>query len=120
MCSVLLYDMSNLYLNSFCFGFRLNSDFQSNGLYLSFFFRSEFGRNLFYNLAQGATRYNLSKANFNKIQLQLPPLQTQTQIATILTDMDEEITALESKLAKYRLIKTGAMQELLTGRIRLV
>lgn len=44
----------------------------------------------------------------------------QTRIATILSDMDAEITALEQKLAKYKQIKQGMMQELLTGRIRLV
>jgi type I restriction enzyme S subunit len=44
----------------------------------------------------------------------------QTLIATILSDMDAEITALEQKLGKYKLVKQGMMQELLTGRIRLI
>ena len=44
----------------------------------------------------------------------------QTAIATILSDMDAEIDALEAKLAKARQMKAGLMQELLTGRIRLV
>jgi len=44
----------------------------------------------------------------------------QTAIATILSDMDAEITALEAELAKARQIKQGMMQELLTGRIRLI
>lgn len=44
----------------------------------------------------------------------------QTRIATILSDMDAEIAALETKLAKYRRIKQGMMQNLLTGRIRLI
>jgi type I restriction enzyme S subunit len=44
----------------------------------------------------------------------------QTAIAAILSDMDAEISALETKLAKARQIKQGMMQELLTGRIRLV
>ncbi|MCO6432792.1 restriction endonuclease subunit S [Nitrosomonas nitrosa] len=44
----------------------------------------------------------------------------QTGIATILSDMDAEIAALETKLAKYRRIKQGMMQNLLTGRIRLI
>lgn len=51
----------------------------------------------------------------------LPPTKAeQTAIATILSDMDSEITALEEKLAKARQIKQGMMQELLTGRIRLI
>jgi type I restriction enzyme, S subunit len=63
----------------------------------------------------------ISKKEFAEILFSFPPTYLeQTQIATILTDMDEEIQALESKLSKYRLIKQGMMQELLTGRIRLV
>ena len=46
--------------------------------------------------------------------------EEQTAIANILSDMDAEIEALEQKLNKYKAIKQGMMQELLTGRIRLV
>ena len=49
-----------------------------------------------------------------------PSTAEQTAIATILSDMDAEITALEAKLAKARQVKQGMMQELLTGRIRLI
>lgn len=44
----------------------------------------------------------------------------QRAIATILTKMDNEITALETKKAKYEAIKQGMMQQLLTGKIRLI
>lgn len=120
MCSVLLEDIPNLYLNSFCFGFRLNKDSKENGLYLSYYFRSSEGRKLFYSMAQGATRYNLSKSNFNKMEVSLPQPEQQNEIATILSDMDAEIQALETKLEKYRKIKLGMMQNLLTGKIRLI
>ena len=62
----------------------------------------------------------------NSIELQsftfyLPKsLSEQTRVATILSDMDVEIEALEQKLNKARQIKQGMMQELLTGRVRLV
>lgn len=59
-------------------------------------------------------------SEYQNLTIPYPDPQTQTKIATILTDMDEEITTLETKLAKYEHIKQGAMQELLTGRIRLV
>ena len=49
-----------------------------------------------------------------------PSLPEQTAIAEILSDMDAEIAALEGKLSKARQVKQGMMQELLTGRIRLV
>ena len=120
MCSVLLEDIPNLYLNSFCFGFRLNKDSKENGLYLSYYFRSSEGRKLFYSMAQGATRYNLSKSNFNKMEVSLPKPEEQIEIANILTDMDNEINALEAKLEKYKNVKLGMMQNLLTGKIRLV
>lgn len=48
-----------------------------------------------------------------------PSINEQTAIATILSDMDSELTALEQKLAKSRDLKQGMMQQLLTGRIRL-
>jgi type I restriction enzyme, S subunit len=120
MCSVLLEDIPNLYLNSFCFGFRLNKDSKENGLYLSYYFRSSEGRKLFYSMAQGATRYNLSKSNFNKMEVSLSKPEEQIEIANILTDMNNEINALETKLEKYQKIKLGMMQNLLTGKIRLV
>jgi type I restriction enzyme, S subunit len=47
-------------------------------------------------------------------------IEEQTRIATILSDMDNEILALEIKLEKYKKVKMGMMQNLLTGKIRLV
>lgn len=120
MCSVLLEDIPNLYLNSFCFGFRLNKEEKNDGLYLAYFFRSSYGRKIFYILAQGATRHNLSKSDFLKIEIQIPEPDEQVKIATILRDMDNEIQALEKQLEKYKMLKQGMMQVLLTGKIRLV
>lgn len=120
MCSVLLEDVRKVYLNSFCFGVRLNNLKKINPLFLTYLFRSNVGRNLMFSLAQGATRYNLSKSNFYKLKIKIPEYNEQTAIANILSDMDAEIEALEKKLHKYKAIKKGMMQELLTGRIRLV
>ena len=50
----------------------------------------------------------------------IPPLNEQQAIAQILSDMDAEITQLESKKEKYHAIKQGMMQELLTGKTRLI
>jgi type I restriction enzyme S subunit len=119
MCAVLLDDVEDVYLNSFCFGFRLHLDAPVVGLYLAYFFRSGVGRKLLYALAQGATRHNLSKTALMALKFGLPTPDEQTAIAAILSDMDAEITALEAKLAKARQLKQGMMQELLTGRIRL-
>ena len=62
----------------------------------------------------------VSKTNIKKITLRFPTVAEQAAIASVLSDMDAEIAALESKIAKARQIKQGMMQELLTGRIRLV
>ena len=74
----------------------------------------------FLRVATGMKVYGLSKAALQEIELPIPHPKEQTAIATILSDMDAEITAFEAKLSKARLIKQGMMQELLTGRIRLV
>jgi len=120
MCAVLLEDVSQVYLNSFCFGFRLHEGIEIEPIYLAYYFRSSVGRNAFFSLAQGATRYNLSKSNFNNITLNLPQLDEQHAIAQILTDMDAEIAALEQQRDKYKAVKAGMMQELLTGKTRLI
>ncbi len=71
-------------------------------------------------LGQQGTQANLNKGMVQDFSLQLPPVIEQTAIATILSDMDTELATLESRLAKARQIKQGMMQELLTGRIRLL
>ena len=50
----------------------------------------------------------------------LPPLPEQTAIAVVLSDIDAELAALEQRLAKTRALQQGMMQELLTGRTRLI
>lgn len=66
------------------------------------------------------TGYNRHFKFLLEMNFKLPNITEQTRIATILSDMDEEIAQLETKLAKAKQIKQGMMQELLTGRIRLV
>jgi type I restriction enzyme S subunit len=70
--------------------------------------------------AVGTKVSGISKANIVRITIPIPQTAEQIAIAAILSDMETEITALESKLAKARHIKQGMMQELLTGRTRLV
>jgi len=71
-------------------------------------------------LVTGSTVYHLYGSDMSKFEFALPPSEEQTAIATILSDMDEEIQALQQRLAKTRQIKQGMMQELLTGKTRLV
>lgn len=62
----------------------------------------------------------ISKAAFEQLTFKVPPLSEQTAIAAVLSDMDAELAALEQRRDKTRALKQGMMQELLTGRIRLV
>ncbi len=70
--------------------------------------------------AVGTKVSGISKINIVKVTLPVPSVPEQSAIAAILSDMDAEIDAIEAKLAKTRQLKQGMMQELLTGRIRLV
>ena len=63
---------------------------------------------------------SINKTALSQLPVTLPPRAEQEAIAAILTDMDAEIAALEDKLAKARQLKQGMMQELLTGKTRLV
>jgi type I restriction enzyme, S subunit len=70
---------------------------------------------------QTGSQMNLNTGLINRTTIVVPSThEEQTAIAAILSDMDSEITALEEKLTKARQLKQGMMQELLTGRIRLI
>jgi type I restriction enzyme S subunit len=68
----------------------------------------------------GTTHKRIARGALGRIKIKLPRIEEQTAIATVLSDLDAELAALETKLAKARQLKQGMMQELLTGRIRLV
>jgi type I restriction enzyme S subunit len=70
--------------------------------------------------ATGSTVRHTSVNSIYCVSVHLPALSEQTAIAAVLSEMDSEISALEQKLSKTRAIKQGMVQELLTGRIRLV
>ena len=71
-------------------------------------------------VATGMKVYGVSKSALRDLELPVPTLPEQTAIAAILSDMDAGIAALEAKLSKARQLKQGMMQELLTGKTRLV
>jgi type I restriction enzyme S subunit len=67
----------------------------------------------------GSTQVHITNGAFKALKVPFPPKEERRAIATILSDMDNEIQTLEQRLAKTRQIKQGMMQELLTGRTRL-
>ena len=118
--SVLLFKPEQkIYLNSFCFGYRLNDFDTLLPNYASFLFRSNQIRKTMYKLAQGATRFNLSKNELMKEELYIPSdISEQQAIADVLSTADEEIDLLNKKLEALKEQKKGLMQQLLTGQTR--
>jgi type I restriction enzyme S subunit len=94
------------------------------GFHPEFFYHllcSSLFANFLSQLSAGSTISHLYQKDFVHFFYQTPPtLEEQSVVAAILTDMDAEIAALGTKLSKARLLKKALMQELLTGRIRLV
>jgi type I restriction enzyme S subunit len=72
------------------------------------------------SITSSTTVKHLSHGDIEDIRQPLPPLPEQTAIAAALSDMDVELEALEGKLDKARQVKQGMMQQLLTGKVRLV
>ncbi|EIV8673191.1 restriction endonuclease subunit S [Vibrio parahaemolyticus] len=70
--------------------------------------------------SSGGTMLHVTKEKMESTKAAFPSYEEQTAIATILSDMDAEIQALEQRLGKTRHIKQGMMQELLTGKTRLI
>ena len=88
--------------------------------YLVYVTKSQFYLDQIADDTQGSTRARTSISKLRKTAILFPPKEEQVAIATVLSNMDSEIEALEHKLAKYRQVKQGMMQQLLTGKIRLV
>jgi len=120
MCALVKGEYPNLYLNSFCFGFRLNQSASAHPLFLVYYLRSDQGREVMKSLAQGSTRYNLSKSALLKVTISTPSFEEQASIAAVLAEMDAELETLQQRRTKTAALKQGMMQELLTGRTRLV
>ncbi|MFN3379816.1 MAG: restriction endonuclease subunit S, partial [Runella zeae] len=84
-------------------------------------FYSEHFRNRLISSSTVSANTNINQEALKNLVLAYPKNKAeQTRIATILSDMDAELSGLEAKLEKYRQLKQGMMQQLLTGKIRLV
>ncbi|MDG4655122.1 restriction endonuclease subunit S, partial [Chryseobacterium arthrosphaerae] len=91
MSSVLLEEVGEMYLNSFCFAYRPSSSQVINPLFSSYLFRSFNFRKEIIKLAQGSTRYNMSKGELMKLTIILPSLEEQKDIAQLLFSIDSKI-----------------------------
>lgn len=99
MCSVLTqHTEEKLYLNSFCFGFRFFDLSDKCPYFMKHLFRSKSIRKKIGRTANGVTRYNISKKEFSKIQIPLPPLKIQEEIGEILEKFDRLSAELQAEL----------------------
>ncbi|WP_312076423.1 restriction endonuclease subunit S [Chryseobacterium sp.] len=112
MSSVLLENADNVYLNSFCFGFRTNSLDELIPEFSQFLFRSNKFRNEIVKLAQGSTRYNMSKTEFLKLKIKLPCKDEQIKIAQFLSSISEKINVESELLIQYENQKRYLLQNL--------
>lgn len=110
--SVLLDDIKDLYLNSFCFGYRANSLNILNPKFSRFLFRSLIFRKKVIKLAQGSTRYNMSKIELMKIIIKLPSLKEQTKIANFLSAIDTKISQTQTQLNTTKEFKKALLQQM--------
>ena len=112
MSSVLLEEVENCYLNSFCALFRFDDGKSPSPVFLGYLLRSALARAHLSRGAQGVTRYNISKETFRSLPLQLPSRPEQQKIADCLGSLDDLIAAEDRKLEALRQHKQGLMQQL--------
>ena len=112
MSSVLLEEIGNCYLNSFCTLFRFDEGKSPDPAFLGYLLRSAPAREHLSRGAQGATRYNISRATFRSLPILIPSGPEQKKIADCLGSLDDLIAAEARKLDALRQHKQGLMQQL--------
>lgn len=106
-------------LNSGVFVIRPKNPDKMDSVFLSLIFKSFWFDAFLEQITSGSTIVHLYQKDFVKFNFPLPSKEEQTAIANVLSSMDKEIETLNTKLEKYRNLKTAMMQQLLTGKIRL-
>ena len=110
MSSVLLEDCENTYLNSFCFGYRPIEKFDNR--YLAFMLRSSEMRKKITFLAQGISRYNISKNRMMEIEIPIPSLSEQQKIGSYFQSLDNLITLHQCKCESLKKVKKSMLQKM--------
>lgn len=110
MSSMWLDNRPNVYLNSFCFGFRPASEI--NKLYLAYLLRSNEVRNQIEILAQGISRYNISKRKVMEITIYIPDYEEQKEIGEFFKKIDDTISNQQKKLNKLKAMKQAYLEEM--------
>lgn len=101
------------YLNSFCFIYRLFDDESIDTKFLIYLFSNDAYRAAVVRIAQGITRFNISKTKFKEIELVIPENKNeQIKIAETLSSVDKQIAEYDKKIKALELHKKGLMQQL--------
>ena len=117
MTSVLLDGIEDCYLNSFCFGYRLSNKEETLPEYFRFYLRASVIRNKLSILAQGSTRFNISKNEVMRMGINLPNSSEQEKIAALLSCIDERITTQNKIIEDLKKLKSAIIDKLL-GRVQ--
>ena len=110
MSSVWLGHMPNIYLNSFCFGFRPNQ--KIDPYFLGYSLRAPYMRDKIKILAQGISRYNISKNKVMELEISLPNNEEQRLLGNFLRNIDLSITLHQRKLDHLKLQKKALLQQM--------
>lgn len=115
MSSVMLENWPNTYLNSFCFGYRPIEIFDN--YYLAYMLRSDSVRENIVFLAQGISRYNISKNRVMEIEVPIPQMKEQRLIGDYFMNLDNLITLLQRKLGKLKNIKRSMLDKMFISEV---
>lgn len=110
MSCVLKEKQGIVYLNSFCFGFRPTKSFDLN--FLAYMLRSNYVRNQIKILAQGVSRYNISKAKMMDVSIIFPDYEEQKKIGEYFSNLDNLIALQQKELDGYKELKKGLLQQM--------
>lgn len=110
MSSVWLADCQDTYLNSFCFGYR--PVIKVDNYYFAYLLRSTVIRKKIIFLAQGISRYNISKNKVMEISVPLPTIEEQSQIGSYFQNLDKLISLQQQKIDKLKNIKKACLDKM--------
>lgn len=110
MSSVWMSNIDNVYLNSFCFGFRPSQ--KLDNYFLAYMLRSNFFRKQIVFLAQGISRYNISKNKAMNIRIKVPLMKEQTKIGNLFQQLDTLINQQQTQLSKLKNIKQACLEKM--------
>ena len=110
MSSVWKYDIPNIYLNSFTFGYRPNQEFDLD--YLAYMLRSDSVRQKIKLLAQGISRFNISKTKMMEISIPIASDKEQTEIGKLFANVEALLSLHQRKLDNVKMLKKSLLQKL--------